>query len=149
MSLQEKINTELKNAMIAKDADKLTVIRSLKSALKYSAIEKKVDTLSDLDALQVIQKQIKQRRESIDQFQKAGRNDLSDKELIEVAVLETFLPRQMSDADLETLVRNEAQAAGASTKKDFGRMMKLLTEKVQGQADSKRVSEVLGKILVV
>lgn len=147
MSLSEKIDQDLKAAMTAKAADKLSTLRFLKSALKYAAIEKKVELLSDADAQAVIQKQIKQRRESIDQFSKAGRRDLADKEMAEVGVLESYLPAQLSDADLARIVAEEAKAQGASSKKDFGRMMKHLSDKLKGAADSKRVSEALGKIL--
>ena len=147
MSLKQKIDDYLKQAMIAKDAEKLSVLRFLKSALKYSAIEKKVDSLSDPDIQQTIQKQIKQHRESIDQFTKGSRQDLADKELAEVKILESYLPAQMSDAELNSLIQEEAKAQNATSKKDFGRLMKHLNEKLQGRADGKRISEILGKIL--
>lgn len=133
--------------MSARDADKLSVLRFLKSALKYGAIEKKVDELTDAEVQQVIQKQIKQRRESIDQFAKGGRPELAAQETKEAAILEMYLPKQLSDSELKALVVDEVKAAGAVSKKDFGRMMKLLNEKLKGQADAKRVSEALGKLL--
>ena len=138
---------DLKKAMVAKDETRLSVLRMLKSALKYSAIEKKLEALPDADASAVIQKQVKQRRESIDQFAKAGRNDLADKEKRELAVLESYLPKQIADTELEKIVQAELQANGASSKKDFGRMMKVLNDKLAGGADSKRISETLGKFL--
>lgn len=147
MSLQEKIDQDLKASMIAKDENKTSVLRFLKSALKYNAIEKKVDALGDADVYQIINKQIKQRRESIDQFAKANRADLAGKEAAEVKVLETYLPHQLSDAELGDAVRAAVTESGASSKKDFGKAMKLLTEKLAGKADSKRISETLGKIL--
>ncbi len=147
MSLMKRIDEDLKGAMIRKDAETLSVLRFLKSAFKYAAIEKKAETLSDAEAQQVIQKQIKQRRESIQQFRDGGRAELADKESKEVEVLEAYLPKQLSDEELESLVKREAQSAGASSKKDFGRMMKLLNEKLAGQAEARRVSEALGKIL--
>ena len=147
MSLQQKIDQDLKQAMMSKEEIKVSTLRFLKSALKYSAIEKKVDALADADIQQIIQKQIKQRKESIDQFVKAGRKELAEKETQESVILESYLPKQLSDAELDQLVRSETSAAGATSKKDFGRMMKLLTEKLSGKADSKRLSEVLGKIL--
>ena len=147
MSLVAKIEQDIKSAMIAKDETKLSVVRFLKSALKYAAIEKKVDAISDADAQAVIQRQIKQRRESIEQFKKGGRTDLADKEMKEAAILESYLPKQMSDAELEALVLAEIKTQGVSSKKDFGRLMKILTEKVAGQAEARRVSEVLGKHL--
>ena len=147
MSLQEKIDQELKQAMISKDVTRVSTLRFLKSAIKYSAIEQKTGNLSDAQIQQVIQKQIKQRKESIDQFSKADRKDLAQKEVNEAVILESFLPKQVPDAELEALVREAVHEAQANSKKDFGRMMKLLNEKLAGRADSKRVSEFLGKIL--
>ncbi len=147
MPLLEKIDQDMKQAMLAKDADRLSVIRFLKSALKYAAIEKKMDALSDADAMLVIQKQIKQRRESIEQFRANGRADMAAKEEKEASILEGYLPKQLSDAELQKIVEAESAALGAATKKDFGRLMKHLTEKLAGSADNKRLSAELGKIL--
>lgn len=147
MPLQQKIDEDLKVAMTAKDAARVSALRMLKSALKYSAIEKKLDILSDSDVQQVIQKQIKQRRESITQFSGAGRTELAAGEQRELEVFEAYLPKQLGDAELEAIVKEQAQKAGATSKKDFGRMMKILNESLQGRADAKRVSECLGKIL--
>ena len=149
MSLQQRINEDLKQAMISRNEAKVSTLRFLKSALKYSAIEKKTESLGDADIQQIIQKQIKQRKESIDQFAKAGRRDLADKETQEAKILEGYLPKQLSDSELDEFIRRETAAAGATSKKDFGRMMKLLTEKLAGRADSKRLSELLGKTLVL
>ena len=148
MSLQDQIDDDLKQAMRSRDEARVSTLRFLKSALKYGAIEKKAESLSDADIRQVIQKQIKQRRESIEQFTKANRQDLAEKEIAEAAILEGYLPKQLSDSELEEFIRREAQTAGAVSKKDFGRTMKLLSEKLSGRADAKRVSEFLGKILV-
>ncbi len=147
MSILEKIDQDTKKAMIARDQVRLDTLRFLKSALKYVAIDK-TGALTDADVMQVIQKQIKQRKESIQQFANAGRAELAAKEEKEVAVIESYLPSQLSDADLLKIVEHEVKASGASTKKDFGRMMKACTEKCAGQADNKRISEVLNKILV-
>ncbi len=148
MSLQQKIDQDIKQAMISRDEAKVSTLRFLKSALKYAAIEKKTDLLGDAEIQQIIQKQIKQRRESIDQFVKGGRKDLADKEIHETEILESYLPKQLSDGELEALIRQGVSAAGAVSKKDFGRMMKVLNEKCAGRADAKRISEMLGKILV-
>ena len=148
MSMQQQIDQDLKQAMLSRDEAKVSTLRFLKSALKYSAIEKKTESLGDADIQQIIQRQIKQRRESIDQFTKAGRKDLADKEIREAEILESYLPKQLSDSELDELIRREIAAAGATSKKDFGRMMKLLSEKLSGRADGKRVSEALGKILI-
>ena len=148
MSLVVQIEQDIKDALKAGDGVKLSVTRFLKSALKYAAIEKKVDALGDADALAVIQRQIKQRRESIDQFKNAGRTDLADKESKEAAILEAYLPKQMPDAELEALIRSEIKALGGGSKKDFGRLMKILTEKIAGRADGRRISEMLGRHLI-
>ena len=148
MSLVAKVEGDIKAAMIAKDEIRLSVARFLKSALKYAAIEKKIEALADPDAQAVIQRQIKQRRESIDQFKKAGREDLAEKESKEAAILEAYLPKQMGDVELEAAVLAEIKALGAPSKKDFGRLMKVLTEKLAGQAEARRVSEILGKYLI-
>lgn len=147
MSLDQKIDQDLKNAMISKDAVTVSVLRFLKSAVKYVGIEKKAASLGDPEILQVIQKQIKQHRESVEQFSKAGRTDLAEKEAKELKILETYLPKQMADAELEVFVKAEAAAAGATSKKDFGRLMKLLNEKLKGRADASRLSQALGKVL--
>jgi uncharacterized protein len=146
MSLMQQLDQDLKQAMIAKDELRLSTIRFLKSAVKYVAIDKGSDIV-DADILQVIQKQIKQRKESIQQFVDNGRKELAAKEEAEIKVLEGYLPKQMSDADLNQLVENEVRAQNASGKKDFGRMMKHLGEKLAGSADNKRLSEILGKLL--
>lgn len=147
MGMMQTIEQDLKKAMIAKDEARLSTVRFLKSALKYAAIEKKVEFLSDADVVQIIQKQIKQRRESIDQFEKGGRGELAAREKQEVTVLESYLPKQLSDAELAQAVQGAIQEAGASSKKDFGRVMKILTDKLAGQAEAKRISDCLGKIL--
>ena len=146
MSLNERIDSDLKQAMIAKDEARLSTIRMLKSAVKYVSIEK-TGPLGDADIIQVIQKQIKQRKESIQQFKDGGRQDMAIKEENEARILEGYLPKQLGQEELKSLVEQEVKAQGASTKKDFGRMMKHLTEKLAGGADSKRISELLGGIL--
>lgn len=147
MPLEQKIDQDLRTALLAKDACKVSVLRFLKSAIKYVAIEKRLPSLGEEDTRQVIQKQIKQRRESVEQFSKAGRTDLAERESAEMKILEAYLPRQMSDAELEAIVKAETAAAGAFYKKDFGRMMKLLNEKLGGQAEPIRISQALGKNL--
>ena len=147
MSLQARLDQDLKTAMAAKDADKLSTVRFLKSAVKYAAIEKKAQNLSDAEIRQVIQKQVKQHRESIDQFTKAGRTDLLEKEKRELAILESYLPKQLGEEELMRIVESEVRKAGASSKKDFGRMMKILNEKLAGGAEPRRVSESLNKLL--
>ncbi len=148
MNIQEKIDQDIKQSMIAKDADKLGALRMLKSAIKYAALEKQGAAFSDADTMQVIQKQLKQRQESYKQFADAGRQDLASKEQKEIVVLEAYLPKQISEQELQSTVQAVLKELGATTKKDFGRAMKACTEKLAGGADNKRISEALGKILV-
>ena len=130
MSLLEKLDQDMKQAMIAKDEGRLSTIRLLKSAVQYAAIEKSA-AMSDAEIIQVIQKQIKQRRESIQQFIDGGRQEMAAKEENEARILESYLPKQISAEELKNIVESEVKAQGASTKKDFGRLMKILTEKTQ------------------
>ncbi|MBI3316334.1 MAG: GatB/YqeY domain-containing protein [Candidatus Omnitrophica bacterium] len=147
MGLMQKIDQDLKAAMAAKDAVRLSTLRFLKSALAYGAIEKKVEMLGDAEVLQIIRKQIKQHRESIDQFAKAGRKELAEKEQKETVILESYLPPALSDEVLEKAVASLVKEVGAASKKDFGKVMKLSMEKLGGQADAQRVSQILGRML--
>jgi uncharacterized protein YqeY len=147
MSLQQRISEELKQAMLAKDAEKLSTLRLLKSAIGYAQIEKKTDELSDPDIIAVIQKEAKKRRDSIEQYRTAGRTDLADKEASELVVLETFLPKPLSAEELETLIRTTIQELGASTRKDMGPVVKAVQAKAAGRADGKAISSVVSKLL--
>ena len=138
MTLLEKINQDMKQAMIARDEARLSTLRMLKSAVQYVAIEKS-GALGDAQIVQVIQKQIKQRRESIQQFAEGGRKDMAAKEENEARILESYLPKQISQDELKKIVEQEVKAQGAVTKKDFGRLMKHLSEKLAGGADNKRL----------
>lgn len=145
MSLSDRINSDLREAMLKKDANKTSSLRMLKAAVMNLEISKKDFTDADVNAL--IQKQIKQRKDSIEQYQKGGRADLAKKEEAEIAVYEAYLPKQVDDAQLEKTVRDALSGSGVSSKKDFGKAMKLVQEKLKGSADNKRVSELLGRIL--
>ena len=147
MSLQQRIADELKQAMLAKDAEKLSTLRLLKSALGYTQIEKKTDQLSDADIVAVIQKEAKKRRDSIEQYRNGGRTDLAEKEARELTVLETFLPQPLSAEELETLVRATIQELGATTKKEMGPVVKAVQAKAAGRADGKAISGLVGKLL--
>ena len=147
MSLQERIQQEIKTAMLAKDADKLGTLRLLKSAIGYAQIEKKTDSLPDADVMAIIQREVKKRRDSAEQFTTGGRPELADKELKEIVVLETLLPRQLSAEELEQLVRATIQETGATSKKDMGAVMKSVQAKVAGRADGKTISTLVGRLL--
>ena len=147
MSLQERIQQEIKAAMLAKDADKLGTLRLLKSAIGYAQIEKKTDSLPDADVMAIIQREVKKRRDSAEQFTTGGRPELAEKELKEIIDLETFLPKQLSPEELEQIVRAAIQEAGATSKKDMGVVMKAVQAKVAGRADGKTISGLVGRLL--
>ena len=147
MSLQDRISREIKEAMLAKDAEKLSTLRLLKSALGYLQIEKKTDQLSDAEITSVVQKESKKRRDSIEQYRSGGRPELADKEARELAVLETFLPAPLSPDELEKLVRAAIQEIGATSKKEMGTVVKAVQTKAAGRADGKAISSVVGKLL--
>ena len=146
MSLLEKINRDMKQAMMAREEARLSTLRFLKSAIQYAGLERSA-VMSDAQVLQVIQKQIKQHRESIQQFAGAGRKELVAKEENEARILESYLPKQISDDELKKIIGESVREQGAAGKKDFGRLMKHLSEKLAGSADNKRLSEILGQLL--
>lgn len=139
----------MKTAMRAKDTVALNVVRALKSAIKYAAIEKHgADAdLDDADALVVVRREIKKRQDSITQYDAADRGDLAATERAEVAVLEQYLPPAMSEADLIKLVEDVIAETGAASKKDMGRVMKVLQERSEGRADNKVLSTEVSKRL--
>lgn len=133
--------------MLAKDALRLNALRALKSAIGYVQIEKKTDTLSDADFISVVQREVKKRRDSAEQFTNAGRTELAATENSEIAVLETFLPQPLSPDELEALVRATIQELGATDKKQMGTVMKTVQAKVAGRADGKTISGIVGRLL--
>jgi len=149
MTLQQRVDSDLKEAMRAKDATKLGVLRMLKSALKYAAIAKSgaEAELSDAEAIQVIRKQAKQRQDSIESFEKGGRAELADKEKEELAILNTYLPQAMSPDELAKVVRETIAELGATSKAQMGAVMKALQAKVGGRADGKTLSSEVQKQL--
>ena len=140
MTLPERIDTDLKDAMRAKEAGKLSVLRGLKSALKYAAIEKADAALDDAAAVQVIRKQVKQRQDSIESFEKGGRPELAAKEKEELEILNAYLPKGLSAEELSALVRETIAEVGATSKAQMGAVMKALQAKVAGRADGKTLS---------
>ena len=129
----------MKAAMRAKDSARLSAIRLLLAALKQKEVDERVE-LSDADVLGVIDKMIKQRRESIAQFEKAARKDLAEAEKFEVEVLAGYLPQQMSEAELEQAVAAAIKESGAGSVKDMGKVMAALKAKLAGRADMGKVS---------
>ncbi|HEY6169334.1 MAG TPA: GatB/YqeY domain-containing protein [Verrucomicrobiae bacterium] len=147
MPLLELISDEIKKAMLARDAARLGPLRLLKSALGYVQIERKTETLSDAEVVAVIQKEVKKRRDSIEQFEKGNRADLAATEKAELAVLEEFLPKALSPDEVEALVRAVIAEAGATSKKDMGSVMKLATARSAGRADGRALSATVSRLL--
>lgn len=147
MTLQERIEQECTAAMKAQDAAKVSTLRMLKADLANAAIAQRQERLPDPQVLDVIRRQIKQHRESLEAFQKGGRADLVAKETKELAMLEQYLPPQWSEEALATLVQECVKAAGATGPQDLGKVMKLAMERAKGQADGKRVNQLVAQAL--
>ncbi|MDB6058768.1 MAG: hypothetical protein JWO95_2612 [Verrucomicrobiales bacterium] len=147
MAVAEKLAQEIKSAMFAKDADRLSTLRMLKSAIGYAAIEKKMEVLPEADVVAIVQKEVKKRRDSIEQFEKGGRPELAEKEKKEIVTLEEFLPKALSPEELEQLVKATISEVGATSKKDMGAVIKAVQAKAAGRADGKSISGLVGKLL--
>lgn len=143
MSLKDKILLDMKEAMKTKDSAKLEVLRFLQSAVKNKEIELRPNPISENEILGVVTKQVKQRKESIEQFQNAGRQDLVEKETFELSVLESYLPKQLSREDLEKIVTQVMIALNAQSVKQMGAVMKEVLAQTAGAADGKLVSEIV------
>jgi len=129
----------MKDAMRARDTEARDTIRYVLSALKNAEIDKRSE-LSAEDELKLIRSQVKQRQDSIEQFRAGGRDDLAEREEVQVRIIERYLPQQMDDAELEAFVRAGIQEAGAESPKDMGKVMGLLTARADGRVDGKRLS---------
>ena len=149
MNLAERIDVDLKEAMRAKDATRVSVLRMAKAALKNAAIEKSgADAqLTDAEGAQVIRKQVKQRQDSIESFEKGGRAELAAKEKEELSILQSYLPQQMSADELTKVVRQTIAEVGATSRAQMGAVMKALQAKVAGRADGKTLSAEVQKQL--
>ena len=143
MTLAQRIDSDLKDAMRARESVRLGVLRMLKSAFKYALIEKSgaEGELDDAEATQVIRKQVKQRQDSIESFEKGGRTELADKEKSEIAILSSYLPAAMSADEIARLVKETIAEVGATSRAQMGAVMKALGPKVAGRADGKTLSQ--------
>ena len=138
--LKAQIQEDMKSSMRAGDKSRLSVVRMLRAAIKQREVDARTET-TDAAVLQIIEKQIKQRRESAAQFTAGGRTDLADKEIAEIAVLQTWLPSALSAEELDALIDEIMTANAATTMKDMGRVMAALRERAQGRADFSAVGE--------
>ena len=137
--LKDKITEDMKTAMRAKEAARLGTVRLLLSAMKQKEVDERVE-LTDADILSIIEKMLKQRRESIAQFEKAGRNDLAEVEKAEIAVLSGYLPQQMSEAEVAEAIAAAIKETGAAGPKDMGKVMGLLKPRLAGRTDMGKLS---------
>ena len=139
MSLKARIQEDVKSAMRAQQREQLAALRLLTAAIKQKEVDERIE-LNDEQVLAVLDKMVKQRRESLDQFRQAGRDDLADKEQFELDLIQTYLPEPLSEQELAELIRAAIAEVGASTIRDMGSVMGALRSQVQGRADMKAVS---------
>ena len=146
MNLRERLNDEIKTAMKAREQERLAALRLMLAAVKQREVDERV-TLDDAGVVSVVEKMIKQRRDSIAQFEKAARQDLVDKERFEIGVIEAYLPQQLAPAEVEAIVAEAIAASGAKSAADMGKVMGLVKPKVAGRADMGKVSALVkGKL---
>lgn len=145
MNLREKIQEDIKSAMISKDQDKLSTIRMLKSAIQYFEIQKGGAgyEATDEDVIDVVSKEIKKRKESIELYEKGGRQELADKEKFEITILQGYMPQQLSDEEINSFINDAIIQTGASTIQDMGKVMGVLSPKIKGKADGGTVSSIV------
>lgn len=151
LSIKERLNEDMKSAMRAASADpeqriRLSTIRLLNAEIKNAEILKKKE-LTDDEILEIIQRQVKRRKEAIEQYRKGNREDLAEKEEKEIAVLNNYLPEQFTDDELRALIKEAIQETGATSPREMGKVMSNLMPKVRGKADGKRVSELASELL--
>ena len=139
MPLREQLNEDIKAAMKAREQDRLATLRLMLSAVKQREVDERI-TLDDAGVVAVVEKMIKQRRESIVQFEKGARQDLADKEKSEIGVLEAYLPKQLSAAEVDSEVARAVAESGAKSPADMGKVMAVLKPRLAGRADMGRVS---------
>jgi len=138
-SLKQRIEADMKTAMREKDKDRLGTIRLILAAIKQREVDERI-TLDDSQVLAILDKMVKQRRDSIEQFRAAGREELAVKEEAELTVIQGYMPAALSDSELEALIAEAVSASGAKTMQEMGKVMGLLKAKVQGRADMGAVS---------
>lgn len=148
MSLEKKINEDIKQAMLAKDQRKLSALRSIKSALliEKTGGQHEGEIPESVEA-QLLQKQVKQRKESAETYEQQGRADLAEEERYQAEIIEKYLPEQMSDEQLKKEVESIIEELGASSMKDMGKVMGTATKKLAGKADNKKISEIVKQLL--
>lgn len=148
MSLRDRIQDDMKSAMRAKDKERLAAIRLILAAIKQREIDERTSSLEDAQTIAVLERMIKQRRESISHFQSAGREDLAAKEAFEIDVIQSYMPEALSAAEIDTLIDQAIVASGAQNLRDMGKVMGLLKNQLQGRADLGTISTLVKGRLV-
>jgi len=146
MSLSERLNEDMKQAMKSQDKFKLSVIRMIRSSIKNAEIDRR-KTLDDNEVLDVLSREIKQRKDSLQEFEKAGRDDLVENLKKEIAIIAEYMPQPLSEEELKAIVRQTIQETGASSKADMGKVMSALMPQVKGRADGKLVNQLVQQFL--
>lgn len=146
MSLLTTLNDDIKTAMKAKDKETLSVLRMLKSAIQNEQIKAGRD-LNGEEELTVLSREMKQRRDSLSEFEKAGRDDLADKVKIEITIVEKYMPKQLSEEEIRQIVQKAIDQTGASSPKEFGKVMGAVMPEVKGKADGNQVNAIVKELL--
>lgn len=147
MTLLERLNQDMKQAMKNKDKNTLSVIRMVKASMQNESIKLGKDTLSEDEELTVLSREVKQRKDSLQEFKSAGRDDLVEKIESELHILQEYMPEQLSDEELENIVQATIQEVNATSKKDFGKVMSTIMPKVKGKADGSQINKIVHKQL--
>lgn len=147
MNLTNQINNDLKEAMKAKDKDTLTALRAIKSQLLLAATEAGAGETSDEAGIKMLQKLVKQRKDSAELYQSQGREDLAGPELAEAAIIEKYLPKQLSEDELKPIIQAIVDRVGATSMKDMGKVMGMASKELAGKADGKAISSVVKGLL--
>lgn len=146
MSLSERLNDDMKQAMKNQDKFKLSVIRMIRSAIKNVEIDQK-KTLDDNEVLDILNREVKQRKDSLQEFEKADRDDLAETVRKELEVIAVYMPQPLTEEEIHAIVQQTIQETGASSKADVGKLMSALMPKVKGRADGKLVNQLVQKLL--
>ncbi|TNJ64132.1 GatB/YqeY domain-containing protein [Paenibacillus hemerocallicola] len=146
MSLSERLNDDMKQAMKNQDKFKLSVIRMIRSAIKNVEIDQK-KTLDDNEVLDILNREIKQRKDSLQEFEKADRDDLAESVRKEIEVIAVYMPQQLTEEEIHAIVQQTIQETGASSKAEIGKLMSALMPKVKGRADGRLVNQLVQQLL--
>lgn len=147
MSLEQKINDDIKSAMLAREKDKLEALRAIKSAVLLAKTEKAGATLDEETEIKMLQKMVKQRKEAAEIYRSQQRSDMADAELFQAGVIEAYLPAQLSESEILEILKSVVDETGASSPKDMGKVMGLANQKLAGKADGKLIASLVKQLL--